>query len=47
MSLVTTKIKGISHLTTSCLQVIHVRQGALNGLKSDLAGGPRKVPKRK
>jgi hypothetical protein len=40
MPLVTTKIRGISHLTTGCLRLIHVRYGAL-GLKSEIEGCPK------
>jgi hypothetical protein len=41
MPLVTTKIRGISHLTTGCLRLIHVRYGALNGLKSEIEKCPK------
>ena len=42
MPRVITKIWGISHLTTGCLQVIGVRYGTLNELRSDIAEGPKK-----
>jgi hypothetical protein len=41
MPLVTTKNRGISHLTTGCLRPIHVRYGALNGLKSEIDECPK------
>src|SRR5258708_6214622 len=35
------KNRGISHLTTGCLRLIHVRYGALNGLKSEIEKCPK------
>jgi hypothetical protein len=41
MPRVITKIWGISHLTTGCLRVIHIRYGTLNELRSDIAEGSK------
>jgi hypothetical protein len=44
MPRVITKIWGISHLTTGCLQVVGVRYGTLNELRSDIAEGSESSP---